>query len=371
MATSNDTTLPSQPKRGPGRPRKDQSTNPANGTVTKTSNVPSSSIAASANLSATKSSAGSKKAAGAPSDTDQLHSSLADIEARLSSQISKIVSSSLAPLKALVSSQQSVLNCKIENLEARFDSLCEEIDSIISQKLDQALKLLQPADSPMPTSSSEPITQAPSHQSESTTTNRHTDYERKFNTIVYGVPENPNGTPWATRASKDLNTISSIISNIENTITTNSIRDCYRLGKYSETSKRPRPVLVKLHRSHDAQIILSKRSSLKGSSVFIKPDMSHAERATEQILLKQCWLLIQSDSTNNIKIRGSCLFVNGRPHGLVVESKYLTYPLLSDHVTPVLNASTSKNNSSINTDTTTVPSNSQTPAPSLTSDDSN
>ena len=235
----------------------------------------------------------------------------------------------------------------------------------------------------MTTSSSVPVTQAPSHQSGSTSTmnpstypktsvstNRHTTDERKYNIIVYGVPENPHGTHWTTRASKDLNTVSSIISTIDSSITTNSIRDCYRLGKYSETNKRPRPVLVRLHRSHDAQIILSKRSSLKGSSTTIKPDMSHAERTTEQILLKQRWLLIQSDSTNNIKIRGSRLFVNGRPHGQVVESKYLTYPLLSDHITPVLNTLTSKVSAPISTDPNSDPPISQIPARSHTLDDS-
>ena len=177
----------------------------------------------------------------------------------------------------------------------------------------------------MPTSSSVLVTQAPSHQSESTSTtnpstypktsvstNRHTtDYERKYNITVHGVPENPHGIHWTTHASKDLNTVSSIISTIDNSITTNSIRDCYHLEKYSGTNKRPHPVLVRLYRSHDAQIILSKRSSLKGSSTTIKPDMSHAERTTEQILLKEHWQLIQSDSTNNIKIRGSRLFING------------------------------------------------------------
>ena len=81
----------------------------------------------------------------------------------------KIISSSLAPLKALVSSQQSVLNCKIESLEARFDSLCEKINSIVSQKLDHALKLLRPANAPMPTSSSAQVTSSLQSESNSNT----------------------------------------------------------------------------------------------------------------------------------------------------------------------------------------------------------
>ena len=95
------------------------------------------------------------------------------------------------------------------------------------------------------------------------------------------------------------------------------------------------------------------------------------ERTTEWILLKQCWLLMQSDSTNNVKLWGSHLFVNGRPHGLVVESKYLMYPLLPDHITPVLNTLTSKNKALTSTDANTGPSSRQTPAQSLTFDNSN
>lgn len=348
---SNKTTPLSPIKRGPGRPAKKST----NAEETKSySDVISAATKISArnqlqHTDSVKVPGKSKKSDCDSVLTKEFQNSLADLEARLSSQISDIVSRSLAPLKSLVATQQSVLNCKIESLEAKFIHLPEEIDSIVTEKINQALSHFQ-----APNSSTTPQTESVSKVPASTTIPNPTqDYERKYNVVVYGVAENPKGTPWASRASRDLNSVSSVISNIESSITTHSIRDCYRLGKYSESNKRPRPVLIKLHRSHDASIILSKRGSLKGSSITIKPDMSPAERATESILLKQRWLLIQSDNTNRIKIRGSSLFVNGRLHGRVINSQFLTHPLLSDYVTPLLNTSTSKDNAPISTDTIT------------------
>ena len=91
--------------------------------------------------------------------------------------------------------------------------------------------------------------------------------ERKFNVVVHGVPECPKGTHQSARASHDLSTVSSFLSKVESSI----YSDIYCLGKYSETSQRPRRVLFKFSRLLDATIILSKRSSIKGSTVLSNP----------------------------------------------------------------------------------------------------
>ena len=85
--------------------------------------------------------------------------------------------------------------------------------------------------------------------------------------------------------------------------------------------------------------------------------MSPAERATESILLKQRWSLIQSGSANgqSIRIKGSRLLINGRVHGQVIDSQYCTYPLLSDFISPHLNPdSTSVNAPGANTNNLSV-----------------
>ena len=353
---SSDKAIPqlSPIKRGPGRPRKDATLNvagaPTDAAATSLTNK------VNPQLSPTKRGPGrSKKDAtcnveGAttsdavsttPANTSLLHS-LSDIEARLSSQITSLISSALAPLKALVSTQHSVLTSRIDSLESNLNHLVEDIDSIVSQKVEQAVNLLQQNNS-LSTDYSPPVSTSQSHcPTPKPTSSNSTNANRKFNLIVYGVPECPKGTPWTTRACRDLNSVSSVVSSIDGSVTKSSIRDCYRLGKYSESNKRSRPILVELHRSHDVSIILSKRSKLQGSSTFIKPDMSQAEKATEKILLNQRWQLIQAGKTN-IKIRGPRLYINGRLHGQVVDSQFLTQPLLSDHISPLLDTLSSYN----------------------------
>ena len=81
--------------------------------------------------------------------------------------------------------------------------------------------------------------------------------QRKFNVVVLSVPESPKGTHQSARASHDLSTVYSFLSKVESSITAQS-SDIYCLGKYSETSQRPCPVLVSC--LLDATTILSKRS---------------------------------------------------------------------------------------------------------------
>lgn len=281
-------------------------------------------------------------------DVNNLRRSLADVEAHLSAQttaqISETVSLSIVPLKSLIASLQTVLHNKIETLESELRKLQSNIDSIVKTEVDEALKkalhdrcstaaAINAA--PQPAAISENLPTPTSNPIRST---NDRDQDRKFNIVVFGIPENPKGTHWTTRALRDLNSAASTLSNIENTISSHSIRDCYRLGKFSESSKRPRPLLIKLSRSHDVTTILSKRSSLKGSDIVIKPDMSPTEKTTNAILLKQRWSLINSSVTNSqsIRIRGSRLLINGRVHGQVIDAQYLTSPLLSDHVIPRL-----------------------------------
>ena len=123
--------------------------------------------------------------------------------------------------------------------------------------------------------------------------------ERKFNIVLYGMDECPKGTPKSNRLEEDLKNAISVISEVDQSITSHSIRDIHRLGKYSVEAKKSRPLLVKFIRA-------SKRRSSIGASVIIKPDMSPSERKRESILLKERWSLIQSGVPRKaIRIQGS------------------------------------------------------------------
>ena len=108
--------------------------------------------------------------------------------------------------------------------------------------------------------------------------------ERKFNIVLYGMDECPKGTPKSNRLEEDLKNALSVILEVDQSITSHSIRGIHRLGKYSVEARKSRPLLVKFIRATDASSVLSKRRSSIGASVIIKPDMSPSERKREPIL---------------------------------------------------------------------------------------
>jgi len=63
--------------------------------------------------------------------------------------------------------------------------------------------------------------------------------DHKFNVVVYGIKENPSGTPRSARTKSDIDCCVHIF-------TEHSIRDCLRLGNFNSTRAKPRPILVKL-----------------------------------------------------------------------------------------------------------------------------
>ena len=74
-----------------------------------------------------------------------------------------------------------------------------------------------------------------------------------------------------------LYSVVSILSTIDSDIQHQSIKDCYRLGKFSLQGTRPRPILIKLIRISNVSKILSKKGLLSRPH-SIKPDMSREQR---------------------------------------------------------------------------------------------
>ena len=171
-----------------------------------------------------------------------------------------------------------------------------------------------------------------SNKSGLSTSNKRVDPDRKFNVVIYGIEECQKGAPKHKRLQSDLSKAVSVLSGLDNSIQSPSIRDTFRLGKFSTYHcDRPRPLLVKFVRAADVSSVLSKRSLLK-HPIVIKPDLTPEERQRDSILLKERWTLIQSGVPHNsIKIRDSRLFVKNKLFGHVDHSKFsfhlITLPL--------------------------------------------
>lgn len=156
--------------------------------------------------------------------------------------------------------------------------------------------------------------------------------ERKYNIVVFGVDECPKGTPRVERGSRDEAAIVQSIQVQIPSFNPLSIRDCFRLGKYVESSSRPRPILVSLNRVADVNSVLSKRSSLSSDGFRVKPDLPPEERHAESLLLKERWLLIDEGTDRGlIKMQRSCLYVSGRLHCRVNQGTLFRSNSLADH----------------------------------------
>ena len=140
---------------------------------------------------------------------------------------------------------------------------------------------------------------------------------RKFNVVVYGIKEKPNGSLKHTRLIQDTDDVSEVFKKLDSSISAQSIRDCTRLGKY--TDNKCRPVLVKLSRSFEVSSLLSQCKKLKDTpGVSIKPDMSPDKRKVDFVLMSKRWDIIQSGTAREyIKIRGNSIYVNNFKKGFV------------------------------------------------------
>lgn len=253
-----------------------------------------------------------------------------DIEKKLSSALSDLVSEALAPLRLFVKDQVKSMNDRLATLEEQFrerlDQLNDEVDQL--RRHTSATTYAAAAAQPVPEhASSNPPTKPPIAH---TTRSNALRTDRNLNLVIYGIQECNKGTPRHVRSADDLESVTSTLASVDASLNDFSIRDCFRLGKYNEIARTPRPILAKFNRATDVSNILSKRSSLP-QSIVVKPDMTPEQRSQEAVLLKERWLQMQSGvPKQSIKIRYDKLYINNRPHGQVINSVYHKLPLLSD-----------------------------------------
>ena len=157
--------------------------------------------------------------------------------------------------------------------------------------------------------------------------------ERKFNLLIFGVKEHDKGTPRHLRLSRDHSSAGSILSSVDESVSCDSFRDCFRLGKFHPDHSRP--LLVKLVRSHDVALVLKNRKRIVSSHVYIKPDLSPQQCKVESLLLKERRSLINSGVARNIIfIRGNTLFVNNSCYGTVKDGVFLKSSAFSPQSIP-------------------------------------
>ena len=92
------------------------------------------------------------------------------------------------------------------------------------------------------------------------TTHTSSSLERKFNVVIFGLNESPKGTVRQTRVMNDYKSAAATLNFLDSNLDTHSIRDCIRLGKYSDGRKRP--LLVRLIKSCEAMHALSQAHKL-------------------------------------------------------------------------------------------------------------
>ena len=150
--------------------------------------------------------------------------------------------------------------------------------------------------------------------------------ERKFNVVMYGIDECPEGMKKPQRDYQDNESVVNVINSLDSSLDKQSVRDCFRMGKYSK--EKCRPILVKLACASNASSVLSNRRKLseseKYNKISVKRDMSKLERQEESVLLKERFTLIRAGALRkDLKIRGNQLFVKNKVVGSVVDMKYV------------------------------------------------
>ena len=93
----------------------------------------------------------------------------------------------------------------------------------------------------------------------------YNSHSKKFNLVFFGIAEFPSGTKYHSRLRNDHAAITSVLDSLDESLSSVSVHDCVRLGKFSKNYVRPRPLLVKFNSAKDVNTILSKKFKLFSS----------------------------------------------------------------------------------------------------------
>jgi hypothetical protein len=155
------------------------------------------------------------------------------------------------------------LTSEICSLKSQFSQLSSEVvaSGLISDNL--PICDLNPESVSPQASNHAPHPQPRRSSSVSAAAHSQVSQDRKYNVIMFGVPEQPQGTPRMERCRSEFKEVSSILLNVELESDHHStICDCHRIGRYNPNADRSRPMLVSLSSTADVRNILSLRRSL-------------------------------------------------------------------------------------------------------------
>ena len=163
--------------------------------------------------------------------------------------------------------------------------------------------------------------------------------DRKFNLVIYGIRESPKDSFRIIRMIHDHDLALSTLQKVLPVINKHRIKDCHRLGRYVENSRKPRPLLVKFKCADDVANILAKpHHLLAAEGIFLKPDLSPEQRRNKSALLRERRSLINSHTSRKvIEIHDDCIYVQDRLHGRAVNGvlKLVLNPYTTDNSAPV------------------------------------
>jgi hypothetical protein len=182
----------------------------------------------------------------------------------------KLLPDSSEPFRCYICCQKSFseelqrLNTKVSNLETKLlSTLPKQNDLHVSIQPDLSTSS-QPPQSVLHSSEPRSSTLDSSNNTQHVQTTYATD--RKFNLVVYGIQENPIGTPRHVRSTNDLANCLHILNNIHPSMSTNPVRDFTQLDKFAENSTWPRPILLTFVSSIDVANVSSNRKKLSSQS---------------------------------------------------------------------------------------------------------
>ena len=84
---------------------------------------------------------------------------------------------------------------------------------------------------------------------------------------MFGVSECPKGTTRQIHQNSDLNSVATIISSLNTDIKSDSISDCFHLGRFDPKRPQPRPLIVSLIHRSDIQTILANKNLYEVDSI--------------------------------------------------------------------------------------------------------
>ena len=146
----------------------------------------------------------------------------------------------------------------MQELKSTIDNLTQEVTAlkVSASPINEVINPQGSSPKSQLDTQSTPVVSVTNRQTQSATTAKKFDKaddkaqgDRKFNVVIYGIIECSKGTPRNERLTHDLDKVTSIVTEGENSINPLSIHDLLRLGKYRDQSTKPRPILVRLTRT--------------------------------------------------------------------------------------------------------------------------